>query len=396
MPDVSDPRVMFFASCPRGLEPLLCDELKQSGAHAVTTTAGGAEFSGPFELCYRVNLDSRIASRVLWRVFHGRYKTEHDIYRAAFHLPWADWFSARRTIKVKVSAQRCPLPSLDFITLKIKDAVCDAFRASTGARPDVDTHRPDIRIDAYLARYDMALYVDTSGDALFKRGFRKAGTEAPLRENLAAGILQLCGWTGKEPLLDPMCGGGTLLVEAAQMAQRVAPGLGRRFAFERLHRFDPHAWDALCKTRRAQAQPRAPLEIYGSDLRQSALRAARTNLEAAGLAGLVKLQRINVLDLEAPAEHGILVTNPPYGVRTGEQAKLAEFYPRLGDRLKQRFAGWRVYLFSADQRLPKLIRLAPSRRTPLFNGALECRLFEFKMVEGLMRKARGATSRPRV
>ena len=148
--------------------------------------------------------------------------------------------------------------------------------------------------------------------------------------------------------------------------------------------------------RRAEAQPHAPLEIYGSDLHQSALRAARTNLEAAGLAGLVKLQRINVLDLEAPAEHGIIVTNPPYGVRTGEQAKLAEFYPCLGDRLKQRFAGWRVYLFSADLRLPKLIRLAPSRRTPLFNGALECRLFEFKMVEGLMRKARGATSHPRV
>lgn len=384
------PNQVFFAPCPRGLEATLRVELEQLGAQDAADIPGGVSFAGPFPLCYAVNLGSRLASRVLWRVFHGAYRDEHDIFQAAHDLPWHEWFSARRTIKVKVSAQQCPLKSLDFVTLRIKDAVCDRFREAAGARPDVDTSRPDIRIDAFLDHQNVTLYLDTSGEALFKRGLRTAATEAPLRENLAAGILRLAGWTAEQPLLDPMCGGGTFLMEAALMARNIPPGLGRRFAFEKLYAFDAREWRALCEAGRARQTPKAPCAIYGSDIHGGALKAARANLDAAGLADAVALKQADVLDVKPPAGEGMLVMNPPYGVRLGEEDHLAAFYPRLGDSLKRNFAGWRAYIFTADLRLPKLIGLAASRRTPLFNGALECRLFEFKLVSGSMRRKTGA------
>jgi putative N6-adenine-specific DNA methylase len=381
----------FFASCPRGLEAALVAELEELGARAIAATAGGAGFAGPFRLCYRVNLEGRIASRVLWRVFHGRYRTEQDVYQAAYDLPWRDWFSTRRTIKIKVSAQHCPLTSLDYVTLKIKDAVCDKFRATTGARPSVDTRQPDVRIDAFLDDQRVTLYLDTSGEPLFKRGLRKASGEAPIRENLAAGLLRLSGWMPEQALLDPMCGSGTILMEAVLMARRIAPGLGRRFAFEKLHNFDAKAWRDLCEASRAAQTPKAAPAVYGSDRDRRALQAAHANFKTAGLADAVILTQADVLDVKPPAATGVIVTNPPYGVRLGDQAVLAEFYPRLGDALKRSFAGWRAYIFTADLRLPKLIGLAPSRRTPLFNGPLECRLFEFKLVRGPMRQPRGTT-----
>ncbi len=263
---------IFFAPCPRGLEAVLSAELESLCARDIAATHGGVGFAGPFELCYRVNLESRVASRVLWRVGSGAYRREQDLYEAASDLPWPDWFSARRTIKVKVSARYCPLKSLDFVTLRIKDAVCDRFMAVTGRRPDVDTRRPDIRIDAYLDHQNVTFYLDTSGEPLFKRGLRHASVEAPLRENLAAGILMLSGWKADTTLLDPMCGGGTILMEAAQMGKNIAPGLGRRFAFERLHGFDSSPWQSLCEVSRSRHTPDVPLSIYGCDRLERAMR----------------------------------------------------------------------------------------------------------------------------
>jgi putative N6-adenine-specific DNA methylase len=384
------PNQTFFAPCPRGLEMVLQAELEQLGAQDVVAVPGGVSFTGPFAFCYAVNLHSRIASRVLWRVFHGTYRDEHDIFQAAHALPWHEWFPVSRTIKVKVSAQQCPLTSLDFVTLKIKDAICDRFRAATGVRPNIDTSRPEIRIDSFLHRQTVTLYLDTSGEALFKRGLRTAATEAPVRENLAAGILRLAGWTAQQPLLDPMCGSGTFLMEAALIARNISPGLGRRFAFEKLNNFDSRAWRALCETSRARQKPQSPCIIYGSDIDGAALRTARVNLQAAGLVDVVALKQADILDVKPPAGEGILITNPPYGVRLGDKERLAVFYPRLGDSLKRNFVGWRTYFFTADQRLAKLIGLAASRRTPLFNGPLECRLFEFRIVSGTMRKQKVA------
>ena len=376
----------FFATCPRGLELLLAEELRQLEAEKIHAVGGGVEFGGDFFLCYRANLESRIASRVLWQVATDRYRNEDDIYRAAYALPWTDWFDPVRTIRVDVSAIRSPLTSLNFVTLKIKDAVCDKIRRLSGRRPSVDTRQPDIPIQGHLTDRDFTLYLDTTGDPLFKRGQRMATGEAPLRENLAAGILRLAGWVPGTPLLDPMCGSGTILLEAAHIALGIAPGLGRHFTFEKFKSFDGGRWRELLQKPAARQKPGVPLAIYGSDLSGDVLKAARANLMATGLEKVVSLKRANVLEILAPAKEGIIVTNPPYGVRLGEQQALAEFYPKLGDVLKKQFNGWRVYLLSADMRLPKLIRLAASKRTPLYNGALECRLFEYKMVEGGMRK----------
>jgi len=376
----------FFATCPRGLEAALASELSVLAAHEVKAVDGGVQFAGPFELCYAVNLESRIASRVLWRVASARYRSEHDIYQVAHALPWRDWFGPECTIRVNVAAIKSPLKSLDYATLKIKDAACDAFRAATGRRPDVDTHNPDVRIHGFLTATDFTLYLDTSGDALFKRGYRTVTGEAPLRENLAAGILRLSGWQPEIPLLDPMCGSGTFLTEAAMIALDIAPGVNRPFGFEKLSRFDNTAWQALREGARARRKNTIKTTIYGSDRYGDALKLAHTNLAAIGLEQMVSLKQSNVLEMPPPAESGIIVTNPPYGVRMDEQEELAKFYPQLGDALKKKYSGWTAYILSADMRLPKLIGLAASKRTPLFNGALECRLFEYKLVAGSMRK----------
>ncbi|MGH7809988.1 MAG: THUMP domain-containing class I SAM-dependent RNA methyltransferase [Candidatus Binatia bacterium] len=380
----------FFATCPRGLELLLADELRRFGAAKVLAVGGGVKFAGDFYLCYRVNLESRLASRVLWQVSSGSYRTEDDIYRLAAAPQWTQWFDPANTIRVDVSATQSPLTSLNFVTLKIKDALCDKIRRLSKRRPDVDTRKPDIPIQGHLTDRDFTLYLDTTGEPLFKRGQRVASGEAPLRENLAAGILQLAGWNPGTPLLDPMCGSGTILLEAAHIALDIAPGLDRHFTFEKFKNFDHRRWRELLKLARAREKPRVPQPIYGSDLSASMVQAARTNFIKAGLIEVVSLKQANILAITAPAQEGIIVTNPPYGVRLGEQEALAEFYPKLGDVLKKHFCGWRAYLLSADMRLPKLIRLAASKRTPLFNGALECRLFEYKMIEGEMRKKKPA------
>ena len=370
----------FFATSPRGLEPLLEKELISFEAGNLQSVAGGVAFSGGWEICYRANLRSRIASRVLWRVAEFDYGNENDVYAAAKAVDWPRYFSVERSIRVNVTAQKSPLKSLEFATLRIKDAACDRFRDALGRRPDVDRAAPDVRIHCFLEEKKGALYLDTSGEPLFKRGWRAEQGEAPLRENLAAGIIQLTGWQPGEPLLDPMCGGATLLVEAAAMARGRAPGAKRSFGIEKLNVFDSKLFEKV-KNENVNS-PQSELQLFGSDNEAEALKAARRNLAEAGVERWVKLEQADVLQRAAPAPQGVMVMNPPYGERMGSAEELERFYPALGDSLKKRFPGWRCYIFTADLRLPKLIRLQPSRRTPLWNGALECRLYEFKIVSG--------------
>ena len=372
----------FFATCPRGLENPLMDELLAIGAENLEKTSGGITFFGPMTVCYAANLHSRIATRILLRVSAGKYQNEEDIYQGALAVYWHKWFEVTRTISVKVVAQDSPLKSLNFITLKIKDAICDRFRTEVGERPNVQNLHPDVRIHAFLTDNRYMLYLDTSGESLYKRGLRKQAGLAPINENLAAGILKLTGWKTDEPLYDPMCGSGTFLMEAAQMALNIAPGLGRDFAFERMLRMDFKAWKTMKADAQAACQPVRELPIYGSDVMGASLRDADSNLKAAGLRDAVKLSKYDILDIDPPEDGGVLVMNPPYGVRLGEEDALAAFYPQLGDVLKQRFANWRAYIISADPNLPKLIHLSASKKTPLFNGALECRLLEYKLVQG--------------
>lgn len=376
----------YFATCPRGLEALLHEELQAVGAKDIRPTEGGVSFAGELSVCYSANLHSRIATRILMQVGRGNYATEDDLYQAAYKLNWPNWFDVKHDFMVKVTGVKCPLKSLEFATLRIKDAVCDKFRQVVGSRPYIDTKTPAVRIHAYLTADSYQFYVDTSGDALYQRGNRKASIEAPLRENLAAGILQLSGWKPGQPLLDPMCGSGTFLLEAAMMALNIAPGLKRDFGFEKLKNFESNTWRKIKNTALKQVQPVSFQKLYGSDSDLRAVRVAKQNLSEADLLEAVQLSQTNITDVIPPAESGILIANPPYGVRIGEDEELALLYPKIGEALKRKFAGWNTYFLTNDMRLPKLMRLTPSKRTPLFNGPLECRLFEIKMVAGSNRR----------
>jgi putative N6-adenine-specific DNA methylase len=378
----------FFASCPRGLEALLAEDLIAAGVKDLKQIPGGVHFVADWPTCYAANLHSRIATRILWRIAHGRYAKEDDIYQLALGCEWPKWFTADQTIRVDVTAVKSPLKSLEFITLRIKDAICDRFRADTGKRPNVDTREPEVRMHGFITVDECTLYIDTSGAPLYQRGLRQKTVEAPLKENVAAGILRLSGWQPGTPLLDPMCGSGTFLVEAAQMALNIAPGAGRGFGFQRLKNFQLDDWKDLLDTAMDAEKPAANAQIYGSDISPVSVRAALANLDRAGLLPAVKLSTGDLLEIAAPAPEGIMISNPPYGERLSEQDELAAFYPPLGSALKRNFAGWNCYLLTADLRMPKLMRLTPSKKTPLYNGAIECRLFEFKMVAGSNRPVR--------
>ena len=374
-------RQHFFAPCPRGLEAELLKEIVDLGADEAIPAGGGVAFRGGMSLGWKVNLWSRLAVRVLWRVGEGRYRIEDDLYRGALNLDWPDFFDVTRTLAVTSVGRNSPLKSLNFVSLKIKDAVCDRFRAATGERPSVDTHAPDVPLVVYLTDERYSLYVDLSGEPLNRRGYRVQAAAAPLNENLAAGLLKLAGWTPDTPLYDPMMGGGTLLLEAGLMALNIAPGLKRHFAFENLKSFDMVEWQRLRKDAQAAMAEPHPLPIFGSDIDPLMVRAAGLNLKAAGLFDCVRIMEADFLNVNPPTPSGLIVTNPPYGVRLSTE-DMATFYRDIGDNLKQHFPGWTAFILSADPELPKLVGLSASRRTPLFNGPLECRLYEYRLVAG--------------
>lgn len=372
----------YFASCPRGLETILLGELNALGVQEASVVDGGIKYESSTEIMYRANLSSRIATRILYRIANGTYETEDDVYSAALNVQWTSLFDLSQSLKVSTTGVKCPLKSLDFMTLRIKDAICDQFRSQFNARPNVDIRDPDIRIHLYLNATHFDLYIDTSGQPLYQRGFRKSSVEAPIRENLAAGILALSGWKSGEPLLDPMCGSGTFLIEAAMIAFNQVPGLKRSFGFENWKNFDSALLEKIKSEYQAQIKPLGFSKIYGSDEDLRAIRVAKTNLEQAGLKIAVELSCQNFNDIKAPSKEGVLITNPPYGVRIGEDENLAKAYPLWASTMKKKLSGWRTYFLTSDLRMPKLMRLSPSKKTPLYNGALDCRLFEIKMVAG--------------
>jgi len=390
----------YFCPCPRGMEAALADELNEIAAEysptlkVHTQVPGGVHCSGSLADAMRVNLHSRLASRVLMRIAHAGYLNENDVYDLALAQTWEDWFEVDHTIRIDVTAIKSPLKSLEFTTLKIKDAICDRFRDLCGKRPSVDTREPDMRVFAFIDARNVTLYLDTSGEALFKRGWRLDTGDAPLRENLAAGLLRVSGWKPGEVLFDPMCGSGTILAEAAQMLAGIPPGARRSFAFEKFNAFDGDEWRAVKGSVKPRALPATPT-IFGSDISGDMVAMTRANLQRAGIPFEVPLKQIEAQEVKPPAETpGYLVTNPPYGERIGvrgdstvpEDDMATAFFSAFGTTLKQRFAGWKVFLFTADLGLPRLLRLKEARKTPFFNGAIECRLFRFDMVAGFNRR----------
>ena len=371
----------LFVTCPRGLEAPLSQELEQLKCQDIRAVDGGVACKGSMEQVYRINLHSRTASRVLLRLTKSGYRNEQDIYKAAKNIRWTDWFDLEQTFKVKVEGKRAQVKSLDFVGLKIKDAVCDVFRDACGARPNVGKIRPDIRIHAFIDERDIQIFIDTSGEALFKRGYRQDTGEAPMRENLAAGLLLLAGYDGTQPFQDPFCGSGTIVIEAAWIATRRAPGLMRRFGFEKLKNFDAALWKKLQHEAETQIRP-APAPISGSDNDRHMIRAAVANAQAAEVDTFIRFEVKDAQDTRPNGEGGILISNPPYGVRLAEVQALQALYPQLGAWLKQHYAGWLAGMFTGDRDMPKFMRLSPKRKIPLYNGNLDCRLFLMDMVKG--------------
>ena len=395
----------LFLPCAAGVEALLADEVRALSGGAIDSSRGGVALNGNATLAMRLNLESRLAQRVLWRVAQAPYRDEGDLYAMARALPWHEWITPKQTLRVDTTARGAPLKSLNFATLRIKDAVCDAMREHAGARPDVDTADPDLPLVLHLDGDLAQLYVDTSGEPLFKRGWRdsQAG-DAPLKETLAAALLAAAGWRGREEdgaLFDPCCGSGTIAIEAAHVACDRAPGLQRRFAFERLAPFRDHAvaWRNLQQAARARVHA-SPVPIFAGDVSFRMVDFAQRHAARAGVDAAIAFKTADMLQRLPPAERGTMVLNPPYGERlapkgrgtvpTREQAQgapdTASFFAALAAHWKRHYAGWTAWLLSPDAKLPTLMRLKESRRVPLWNGPIECRLFRFDIVAGAMRE----------
>lgn len=374
--------IACFATTVRGLEGLLVDELTALGATNINVVNAGLEFSASIDDIMKMNLHSRLASRIMIRLGYSGYRNENDIYRIAKKIEWDKWFHIGNSIKVATNAIACPLDSLDFITLRVKDAICDYFVEKVDARPNVNKNFPDMRIYNFLTKDSITIYLDTSGETLFKRGYGRMKLEAPIRENLAFGLIKLSGWTPDQPFYDPMCGSGTIAVEAVSYGLNIAPGLNRDFAFEKFVGFDEKKFDSMKHDATKAIRTNQQLRVFASDIDRRAVEIAKENLQQIKLDKYVEFSVGDFLNKQAPADHGVMITNPPYGIRLDELENLASLYPLFGDKMKKSYAGWNCFFFTGDLRMAKLVRLKPSRKIPLFNGALECRLLEFKIVSG--------------
>ena len=396
-------KVDLFLPCAQGVEALLADECTRLTAAPVRAQRGGVSVRGDERTAMQLNLESRLAQRVLWPLAHGTYHNEVDLYDLARSVDWTRWITPRQTLRVDTTAHRSPLRSLNFATLRVKDAVCDALRDATGERPSVATRSPDLPLALHLSPTHATLYADTSGEALFKRGWRDAGAlkgEAPLKETLAAAMLAAAGWQGRAedgPLLDPFCGAGTIAIEAAQIACAIVPGAHRRFAFERLAPWSAHqsAWREMKQAAQARRR-RSAVPIFAGDVAFRMTDFATRNAERAGVAEAIEFKTADALQRPPPCERGTMILNPPYGERieakgTGRQAiesgdgTPAEFFAALAAHWKRHYAGWSAWVLTPEMKLPSLMRLKESRRVPLWNGPIECRLFRFDMVAGSAR-----------
>jgi putative N6-adenine-specific DNA methylase len=412
-------QLQLFLPCAAGVEDMLAHEvhgLTGLKGEDLLTRRGGVMARASWRDAMRLNLHSRLSQRVLVQLSYTDYRSEQDLYRAAAEVAWEIWFTPKESIKVEVTAQHSPLTSLNFAALKIKDAVCDRFRDKAhGVRPDVNTQWPDVRIYAHLTTDTCSLYIDTSGEPLFKRGWREDKGDAPLKETLAAAMIAASGWADGDddlqPLYDPCCGSGTIAIEAAQIACNIAPGSLRHFAFEKFVPFQPHVWAAIKKEAAdavVKPDPGQKALIYGSDVSHRMVDFAERNAQRAGVADVIEFRGGDALQRMPPIEGGgVMLLNPPYGERieVGGVAGAAhdarnearfgarelaqtedggEFFNQLASHWKKNFSGWTAWMLTPDLKLPGKMRLKESRRVPMWNGPIECRLFKFDMVAGKM------------
>lgn len=376
----------LFATTPKGMESLLADELKELGASNVTIVRAGVSFEGKLETAYRVCLWSRLASRVLLPIGHFKAESPEELYQQVFRISWSEHLSPKHTLAVDFSSSLSKITHSQYGALKTKDAIVDQMRSKFGARPTVDPSHPDVRVNVYVLGDMATVSIDLSGDSLHKRGYRGAGVAAPLKENLAAAILMLAGWPAAAAqqltFIDPMCGSGTLPIEAALIATHTAPGLGRKlFGFSGWRQHDAALWKRLvseAQNSRRLERPKRP-RIIGYDASPKSVSAALQNIANAGLQKHIHIERRNFTDCEPFGPNGLLVVNPPYGKRLGETENLRSLYREMGDMLKQKFRGWTANIFTANAVLAKSVGLRTSGRQILYNGSVECRLLRYEL-----------------
>ncbi|MEE8523092.1 MAG: bifunctional 23S rRNA (guanine(2069)-N(7))-methyltransferase RlmK/23S rRNA (guanine(2445)-N(2))-methyltransferase RlmL [Thermoanaerobaculia bacterium] len=386
----------FFATASKGTEQVLADELRDFGLGGIEVGRGGVSFGKSLEEGYRACLWSRVASRILQPMARFEVDGADALYQGAAAIRWTDHLGPETTLAVDVAGGGSPAGPSHFLALKTKDAIVDRIRQAEGTRPDVDTKRPDVRVNVHVAGPKVTVSIDLAGRGLHRRGIGRSGAEAPLKENLAAALLAIAGWPGdggEAPLYDPFCGSATILLEAAWMALDVAPGLIRgRFGAERWRGHDRALWKRLLAEARERldAGRERQIRLAGTDASPAAIRAAGKNLDRAGLTDRVRLRQRELRDVEAPWDDaGLVVTNPPYGERLGEAGELGPLYELLGDVLKRRFPGWSSWVLCGNPALAKRIGLRPSSRHVLYNGPIECRLLEIPISSATVTGDRG-------
>jgi 23S rRNA (guanine2445-N2)-methyltransferase / 23S rRNA (guanine2069-N7)-methyltransferase len=391
----------FFATAARGTESLLAKEISALGAVQVNEHRAGVSFAGTLETAYRVCLWSRVASRLLLPLKSFPAADPTSLYEGVRSIDWRDHVGRRATLAVDCNTARSRITHSHYAALKTKDAIVDQLRDRTGSRPSIDSARPSVRVNVHLHQDEATVSLDLSGDSLHRRNYRTSGAEAPLKENLAAAVLLLAEWPrlAREgaPLLDPMCGSGTLPIEAALMAGDIAPGAARTyFGFLGWRGHDSALWAGLRREAAGRANvPKIWPPICGYDLAASAVRVARTNAARAGVQAAVRIERRALADCKpvetgsTPGRPGLMVTNPPYGERLGDREALEPLYTLLGDVLRQRFTGWTACVLTGNRELGGRIGLRSARRHILYNGAIECRLLVFPISSLPVRDTQG-------
>ena len=394
-----------FAPCPRGLEQALAEELQALGVAEVDVVNGGVGFHADWALIGKLNLHTRLASRILVQLESRRYRNDKDLYKIAYGVAWEDWFGPEQTLRVDTNAIRSILGNLNIATLRVKDAIVDRLREQTGERPNIDTREPQVRVFVFLTDRQATLYLDTSGENLFKRGWRGRHDKgaAPLKENLAAGLLALVGWTPGTPLYDPFCGSGTIVIEAAQQALGIAAGGMRHFGYENLRASPSAIWasagarpdrsadadaDAVAEAA-DDSTPLADANIFASDIDPAMSAMTRTNAQRAGVSrALAAIHTGDFVTMAAPCSTpGMIITNPPYGERMDFGQSEGDVWGNndgllaMGNHMREAFPGWTICMLSADLKLPGKLGLKASRRIVLYNGPIEARLFVFEMRE---------------
>jgi putative N6-adenine-specific DNA methylase len=371
----------MFVTCARGLEPYLAHELRQLGAQQVEPGRGGVGCRGDRLLVYRANLWLRTAVRVLVPILQAPVHSPEELYEAVQTIDWTELLTPEQTLAVDCNVRDSAITHSHYAALKTKDAICDQFVARLGRRPSVDTERPSLGLNLHIHRNVAILSLDSSWDSLHKRGYRPHLNRAPLNEALAAGLVLHSGWQPELPLVDPMCGSGTLLIEAAWLATNRAPGLTRKhFGFMGWRDFDIAQFTAIRDEARRAMRPVANLRLVGSDRRRDAIDFASKNARAAGVGHLLRLQQREVRDFQPPAgPPGLILCNPPYGERIGERAEVVELYRTFGEVLRRRCRGWRALVFVSADGPIQALGLPVKQQSPFFNGSIPCRLVELDL-----------------